>query len=56
MRAASDLLSSHPVDLVLSNTHLSDELASACWQLWPVFRLPRSFACRSKTAALAARH
>jgi hypothetical protein len=24
MRAASDLLSSHPVDLVLSNTHLSD--------------------------------
>jgi len=24
MRAASDLLSSHPVDLVLSNTHLPD--------------------------------
>ena len=27
MRAASNLLSSHPVDLVLSNTHLSDETA-----------------------------
>ena len=27
MRAASDLLSSYPVDLVLSNTHLSDETA-----------------------------
>ncbi len=24
MRAAADMLSSHPVDLVLSNTHLSD--------------------------------
>jgi hypothetical protein len=24
MRAASNLLSSHPVDLILSNTHLSD--------------------------------
>ena len=24
MREASDLLSSHPIDLVLSNTHLSD--------------------------------
>ena len=27
MRAASDLLISYPVDLVLSNTHLSDETA-----------------------------
>ena len=52
MRATSELLSSQPVALLLSNTYLSDGTGvAACCQLWHASRLPRSSACRSKMAA-----
>ena len=51
MRAASDLLRSQPVDLVLSDNICPMELALTCWWRWPIFRLPRSSACQSKIAA-----
>jgi hypothetical protein len=44
MRAASDLLRSHPVDLVLSNTHLSD--GTGCGLLGILAGLPvTAFLC-----------
>jgi hypothetical protein len=52
MRATSELLSSQPVALLLSNTYLSDGTGvAACCQLWHASRLPRSSACRSKIPA-----